>query len=51
MQCNIGQDKHFITKIMYSCINQVQWSLYFKTTCGTMKMWSHIASGLKIKVQ
>ncbi len=28
----------------------VQWSLYFKTTHGTKKMWSYIAGGLKIKV-
>ena len=28
----------------------VQWSLYFKTTHGTQKMWSRIAGGLKIKV-
>ncbi len=29
---------------------QVQWSLYFKTTHETKKMWSCIAGGLKIKV-
>ena len=28
---------------------EVQWSLYFKTTHGTKKMWSSIAGG-KIKV-
>ncbi len=28
----------------------IQWSLYFKTTHGTKKMWSYIAVGLKIKV-
>ncbi len=28
----------------------VQWSLFFKTTHGTKKMWSYIAGGLKIKV-
>ncbi len=28
----------------------LQWSLYFKTTHGTKKMWSYIAHGLKIKV-
>ncbi len=28
----------------------LQWSLYFKTTHGTKKMWSYIAGGLKIKV-
>ncbi len=28
----------------------IQWSLYFKTTHGTKKMWSNIAGGLKIKV-
>ncbi len=28
----------------------IQWSLYFKTTHGTKKMWSYIAGGLKIKV-
>ncbi len=26
-------------------------SIYFKTTHGTMKMWSYIVSGHKIKVQ
>ncbi len=26
---------------------QVQWSLYFKTTHGTKKMWYYIAAGLK----
>ncbi len=26
---------------------KLQWSLYFKTTHGTMKMWSYIAGGLK----
>ncbi len=25
----------------------VQWSLYFKTTHGTRKLWSYIAGGLK----
>ncbi len=30
--------------------NTEQWSLYFKTTHGTKKMWSYIAGGLKIKV-
>ena len=30
--------------------NNVQWSLYFKTTHGTKKMWSYIEGGLKIKV-
>ncbi len=30
--------------------NPLQWSLYFKTTHGTKKMWSYIAGGLKIKV-
>ncbi len=29
----------------------IQWSLYFKTTHGTIQMWSYIADGLKIKVQ
>ena len=29
---------------------EVQWSLYFKTTHGTKKIWSYIAGGLKIKV-
>ncbi len=28
----------------------IQWSLYFKTTHGTKKMWSYITGGLKIKV-
>ncbi len=28
-------------------LQQLQWSLYFKTTCGTKKMWSYIAGGLK----
>ncbi len=28
----------------------IQWSLYFKTTHGTKKMWSYIAGGLKVKV-
>ncbi len=28
----------------------LQWSLYFKTTHGTKKMWYYIAGGLKIKV-
>ncbi len=28
----------------------MQWSLYFKTTHVTKKMWSYIAGGLKIKV-
>ncbi len=28
----------------------IQWSLCFKTTHGTKKMWSYIAGGLKIKV-
>ncbi len=27
----------------------VQRSLYFKTNHGTMKMWSYIAGGLKLK--
>ncbi len=27
----------------------VQWSLYFKATHGTKKMWSYIAGGPKIK--
>ncbi len=30
-------------------ILQLQWSLYFKTTHGTKKMWSYIAGGLKIR--
>ncbi len=30
--------------------NAIQWSLYFKTTHGTKKMWSYIAGGPKIKV-
>ncbi len=29
---------------------EIQWSLYFKTTHWTKKMWSYIAGGLKIKV-
>ncbi len=28
----------------------LQWSLYFKTTHGTKKMWSYVAGGVKIKV-
>ncbi len=28
----------------------LQWSLYFKTTRGTKKLWSYIARGLEIKV-
>ncbi len=28
----------------------IQWSLYYKTTHETKKMWSYIAGGLKIKV-
>ncbi len=28
----------------------VQWSLYFKTTHGTKKMWSYIVGGFNIKV-
>ncbi len=32
------------------CRLLVQWSLYFKTTHGTKKMWSYIADGLKMKV-
>ncbi len=28
----------------------LQWSLYFKTTHGTKKMWSYMAGSLKIKV-
>ncbi len=28
----------------------IQWSLYFKTTHRTKKMWSYIAGGPKIKV-
>ncbi len=31
-------------------VDRLQWSLYFKTTHGTKKMWSYIAGGLKIKV-
>ncbi len=34
----------------YNCKRQVQWSLYFKTTHGTKKIWSHITGGLEIKV-
>ncbi len=29
----------------------LQLSFYFKTTRGTMKMWSYTAGGLKIKVK
>ncbi len=29
----------------------IQWSIYFKTTNGTMKLWSYTAGSLKIKVQ
>ena len=29
----------------------MQWSLYFKTTHGTMNIWSSTAGGFKIKVQ
>ncbi len=29
---------------------RLQWSLHFKTTHGTKKMWSYIAGGLKRKV-
>ncbi len=29
----------------------MQWSLYFKTTCGILKKWSYIAGGFKMKVQ
>ncbi len=36
--------------LFVGCFNIVQWSLYFKTTHGTKKMWSCIAGGLKIKV-
>ncbi len=38
---------HIYLLVLCKC---VQWSLYFKTTHGTKKMWSYIASGLKIKV-
>ncbi len=31
-------------------VTPIQWSLYFKTTHVTKKMWSYIAGGLKIKV-
>ncbi len=31
-------------------IYHVQWSLYFKTTHGALKMWPYITGGLKIKV-
>ena len=34
-----------------SLYRTIQWSLYFKTTHGTMKLWSYIAGGPKIKVQ
>ncbi len=30
--------------------NEIQWSLYFKITHGTKKMWSYITGGLKLKV-
>ncbi len=30
--------------------SEVQWSLCFKTTHGTKRMWYYIAGGLKIKV-
>ncbi len=30
--------------------SHVQWSLYFKTTHWTMKMWCYSTGGLKIKV-
>ncbi len=35
---------------LYMYVFSIQWSLYFKTTHGTKKMWSYIAGGLKIKV-
>ena len=28
----------------------IQWSLYFKPTHGTKKMWSYTAGGLELKV-
>ncbi len=31
--------------------NTIQWSLYFTTTKGTIKMWSYTAVGLKTQVQ
>ncbi len=39
-----GQDLPLYT------LQLIQWSLYFKTTHGTKKIWSYIAGGLKIKV-
>ncbi len=42
----IAQVSHF----HHFSMQHVQWSLFFKTTHGTKKMWSYIAGGLKIKV-
>ncbi len=41
---------HFYPCILRFIEAHLQWSLYFKTTHGTKKMWSYIAGGLKIKV-
>ncbi len=34
---------------MLTLVLKLQWCLYFKTTDGSMKMWSFIAGGLKSK--
>ncbi len=37
--------------ILYCKTDNVQWSLQFKNTHGTIKMWSSIASGLLKKIR
>ncbi len=39
-----------VSSVFIAILLTVQWSLYFKTTHVTKKMWSYIAGGLKIKV-
>ncbi len=46
----LGKYYGFIRPRLLSLTSGKQWSIYFKTTHGTQKMWPYIAGGLKIKV-
>ncbi len=50
MYLNSGPTKDRALLRVHASHTPVQWSLYFKTTDGTKKMWSYIVGGLQIKV-
>ncbi len=51
------EEKKGVRNVTWACMNSctvfsqvIQWSLYFKATLRTKKMWSYITGGLKVKV-